>query len=101
MKYKFIISDAAQLDYEEIIYWYSDSSSLIAERFRQNLKKSVKYIVSMPFASQMIAPDVRQHIIHKFPYKVIYTVENNEIVVVAIVHQKRSPIVWENRITKH
>jgi len=40
----------------------------------------------------------RKYLIKRFPYKIIYLVENDKIIVLAVIHGKRSPNLIKNRI---
>jgi plasmid stabilization system protein ParE len=42
--------------------------------------------------------NVRAKSLKRFPYSVLYSVENNEIVVLAIAHQSRKPGCWRDRL---
>jgi len=40
----------------------------------------------------------RKHLIKRFPYKIIYLVEKERIIVLAVIHGKRSPNLIKERI---
>jgi plasmid stabilization system protein ParE len=40
----------------------------------------------------------RKHFIKRFPYKIIYLVENERIIVLAVIHGRRSPVLIKKRI---
>jgi len=35
---------------------------------------------------------------HKFPYKILYSVERDHLLVIAIAHQHRRPDYWIDRL---
>jgi len=41
---------------------------------------------------------IRKRPVHRFPYAVLYRVDPDEIVVVAVMHQRRRPDYWRSRI---
>jgi hypothetical protein len=44
--------------------------------------------------------DVRPRVLQRFPYSIIYLVERNEIVIVAVAHHKRRPGYWLDRLRR-
>jgi plasmid stabilization system protein ParE len=42
-------------------------------------------------------PQTRRVLVVRYPYQVVYRLEENEIVVVAIAHLKRRPGYWKHR----
>ena len=43
--------------------------------------------------------EVRQTLVHRFPYTVVYEVTANEVIIVAVVHVRRSQRVWRRRLS--
>ncbi len=41
--------------------------------------------------------EIRQHLLKRFPYSLIYEVTQAEIVVIAVAHHKRSSDFWIGR----
>jgi hypothetical protein len=41
--------------------------------------------------------DIKNFILHKFPYKILYSIETDYIYVIAIVHMHRRPQYWAER----
>mgnify|MGYP001586302467 CR=1 FL=1 len=41
---------------------------------------------------------MRKHLIKRFPYKIIYLVKEEKIIVLAVLHGKRSPDLLKKRI---
>jgi toxin ParE1/3/4 len=49
---------------------------------------------------RVIDEDVRRCITHVFPYGILYTIEQNLILIVAVMHFSREPDYWKHRIPK-
>ncbi len=45
-----------------------------------------------------VKKDIRKCIINKFPFNILYSVENDYILVIAIAHHHRNPDYWINKI---
>lgn len=43
--------------------------------------------------------EVRNYVLLRFPYRVVYTVDNADISIVAVAHLRRRPGYWHRRLT--
>ncbi len=43
--------------------------------------------------------DVRRYFLHKFPYKILYSIESDYIYIIAVAHCHRKPEYWIERIS--
>ncbi|MFT5114733.1 MAG: hypothetical protein ACI8P9_004073 [Parasphingorhabdus sp.] len=41
---------------------------------------------------------IRKCLLHKFPYKLLYSIELDHILILAVAHQHRKPGYWANRL---
>lgn len=70
----------------------------LGELFIDEINRCLKIIKINPLAYPVIKEDIRKAVVIKFPYSILYKVENEIIYVLAIMHQKRQPDYWINRI---
>lgn len=42
----------------------------------------------------VIEDDIRRRLVGRFPYSLLYRIDCNEVVVLAVMHQKRHPSYW-------
>ncbi|MDP2208100.1 MAG: type II toxin-antitoxin system RelE/ParE family toxin [Bacteroidota bacterium] len=54
-------------------------------------------IAEHPQAWSVERGDVRKCLLHKFPYKLLYSIEEDHIFVLAVAHQHRRPNYWVER----
>ena len=66
--------------------------------FKSIIYKALNRIIEFPQAYKKVKVDVRRCIIHKFPYNILYSIEDNTILIIAIAHQHRKPDYWLKRI---
>ena len=45
----------------------------------------------------MLDGDIRRALVKQFPYGVIYSEEQQEILIIAVMHLHRKPEYWRNR----
>ncbi|MBO0698748.1 MAG: type II toxin-antitoxin system RelE/ParE family toxin [Zavarzinella sp.] len=51
-----------------------------------------------PYLYGLVRGQVRAAPVHRYPYIAYYRVESDHTVIVTVVHERRSPRVWQRRI---
>lgn len=97
MRYRLLIRRQAKSDLRQAARWYEGQSSGLGREFVAEVETALNRIVENPLQYQTIYCEVRRTILHKFPYGVFYRIEQNDIVVFAIVHLHRDPASWQER----
>jgi plasmid stabilization system protein ParE len=88
---------AARQDFDESFDWYACRSSEAAERFSRAVDDALRRIAKTP--NQFAKVD-RRHLacpVTRFPFRIIYRIEADRILVVVVVHAKRRPFYWKGR----
>lgn len=44
--------------------------------------------------------DIRRFLVRRFPYGILYTIEADHILILAIMHLSREPGYWRHRVAK-
>ena len=58
----------------------------------------INFIKRNPDVHPIEYKETRKHFIKRFPYKIIYLVAGKKIVILAVIHGKRSPDLIKKRI---
>jgi len=87
-------SSFARSELEDAINFYELASTGLGITFKQEIRKSIRRIIDYPDAWSIERGDVRKCLLHKFPYKILYSIEPDHIFVIAIAHQHRKPDYW-------
>lgn len=96
MRYRF--APGARQEFIDAVQWYLvEAGSTIAEHFDWAVDRALRLLVAMPNLGTRSYPGVRVWALKDFPYSVVYRVDANEIVVIAIAHQSRAPAYWRSR----
>lgn len=98
MSYHLSLLTEAQLDLKEAYSWYLAHSQEIASEFIAGIGNRLLLIQDNPLAYPIIYKQVRRAIVRRFPYTILYLVEDDTITVIACFHSKRDPRRWQNRI---
>ena len=92
------IHELAFKEFEEAIQWYELQSAGLGKRFKNSVIEQIKKISKNPKWYLIEADNIYKSYIPKFPYKILYTIENNKIIVWAIAHMHREPWYWQTRM---
>lgn len=92
-----IFNELAGDELKDAVDFYNLELSGLGDNFKDEIKKSLKRIHDYPTAWPTITRDIRKYILHKFPYKILYSVEKDHIFIIAIAHQHRKPNYWVDR----
>lgn len=87
----------AELEFLEAINYYEDRERGLGYDFSIEVFNTIQNIVNYPTAWPIIEEDVRRCLVNRFPYGVIYSIEQDEIFILAVMHLRRHPDYWKKR----
>ena len=93
-----IIRPEAERDLQDAYQWYEAQSASLGEDFADSIEAGIRFIADFPLTSPVIHKNVRRLLVKRFPYVILYFVEADIAVVIAIFHCKRDPKVWKRRL---
>lgn len=95
MKVRFL--SLAEREVEDAFAWYEEQSVGLGREFLDELDRAVRRIATFPLAATVIELGLRRCLLSRFPYGLIYGVDEDTIVVLAVAHLHREPRYWINR----
>ncbi|XOV92685.1 MAG: type II toxin-antitoxin system RelE/ParE family toxin [Bacteroidota bacterium] len=78
MKYKYVLLERAQLEYEDAVRWYAERSISAAENLIKSVEYSLKLICDNPYRWKNEYQKFHELGIHKFPYQIIYFIDERK-----------------------
>jgi plasmid stabilization system protein ParE len=63
----------------------------LEDRFVRSLNDGLDGIEAHPFGYQVVYRNTRRVLLDKFPYSVYYLVQDESVIVLAVIHHKRNP----------
>ena len=94
ISYRFL--SPAEEEMTKMALYYETASSRLGSDFLDDLQRTVDRLCNFPQSGEFIDSHLRRTI--RFPFSIIYALEENEIVVVAVAHHGRRPGYWQSRI---
>lgn len=98
MKYNLIIRPEAEEDLVAAFSWYEDKRQGLGYDFLLQVEAGLKYVERLPKTHPASYKETRKHLIKRFPYKIIYIINRETVVVLAILHGKRSFELLKKRV---
>jgi toxin ParE1/3/4 len=87
----------ARRDFDESFDWYAGRDARAAARFAQAVDHALSKIGANPTSYASRDGVHRECPLGKYPFRIVYRVVEDRILVVAIAHAKRRPDYWRNR----
>ena len=97
------LASAADAELAEAAAWYlaqgleSEHGLDLAERFVDAVERGMSLIAERPQLHAEIEPGVRRAVLRDFPYSLVYAIEPDCVLVLAVMHHKRMPGYWRGR----
>lgn len=91
---KVIFAKIARQELDDASTYYEIEYQGLGQRFRDEVRDAAKRIAEYPEAWSIERGEVRKCLLHKFPYKILYSIEPDHIFIIAIAHQHRKPDYW-------
>jgi toxin ParE1/3/4 len=89
----------ALAEYEAAAAYYGQHDPDLQLRFVEAMEDAIARILDSPTRWRVIDEDIRRYVTHVFPYGILYTIEPNFVLIVAVMHFSREPGYWKERIS--
>jgi plasmid stabilization system protein ParE len=96
MRYEF--HPEALEEYDDAGRYYARQQSGLDLRFIICVEEAIELIREDPFRWRFIDEDIRRCLTRVFPYGILYTIETEFILIIAVAHCSREPGYWKHRV---
>jgi ParE toxin of type II toxin-antitoxin system, parDE len=90
----------AQAEFDEAMARYRSAMPGLDEAFRADVIAKLEQIAIHTRSSPELAPDIRRAPLRRFPFLLVYTFADGDIIVLAGAHMRRRPRRWRDRLAK-
>jgi len=95
-----IFLSPAKDELTEAITYYNGQSEGLGYEFAAEIKKTLERIVQYPSAWFKLSSRTHRCRTNRFPYGVIYQIQKETILILAVMHLSREPETWKSRLQK-
>ena len=85
-------------EYREATLHYAERDPLLALRFVEVVEEAIGRILESPELWRVLEEDVHRCLTRVFPYGILYTIEPNSILIVAVMHCSREPVTGRQEL---
>jgi len=87
----------ARLDILAAKEWYEDRARGMGHEFVRAVDAAASGITRFPLAFPRVHGDIRKAVLRRFPYSLLFLVEEEDIVVLGCFHHRQDPHTWTDR----
>ncbi len=98
MKPRLIIRPEAEAELVEAFDWYERRVPGLGADFLSAVDAALDAILSNPPQHPAVYRTIRRALTPRFPYQVLFVVEQEAVVVIAVFHGARDPRTWQDRL---
>ena len=77
--------------------WYEGKSRGLGRRFRLAVDVLAGRMSASPVQFPVVYRNVRRALLRRFPYSLLFVVEEKTVLVIACFHASRDPVQWQMR----
>ena len=92
--------EIAEIELDEAIHWYSAQAPGLGDAFLIEVLSAADRIARFPEAWHPLGDDVRRWRLSRFPYGLIYTIDEGDVLVLAVAHLHRRLDYWRDHLQR-
>ena len=81
----------------ESIEYYEQCDPGLGCDFSIEVYSAIQTIIAYPNAWPVLEDDIRRFLTNRFPFGILYSIEENEIYILAVMNLHRDPDYWKHR----
>lgn len=91
------LTPEAELDLIQAIRWYDERGQKLGDDFLRCVYRCIASLERNPQSYPTVDGQTRRALVRRFPFQILYEIENEEIIIYAVYHSARDPEVWKRR----
>ncbi len=95
----YVFHPEADVEYLAALEYHKNIDSELGARLFEEIERLITEVCRQPDRFFQFSPPARRALSPEFPYSVVYLDEPDRIWIVAIMHAKRFPGYWRERLT--
>ncbi len=90
----------AEIEFTKAIDYYEDHQRELGFDFSIEINKTIHRIIANPESWTLVSRSIRRALVHRFPFGVLYhyNPDSDHTFIVAVMHLRREPDYWKQRL---
>ncbi len=94
---KILFHFEAEKEFLDAINYYNERSKGLGLEFAKEVYSTIERIKAFPNAWSKLSKNTRRCLLNRFPYGIVYSIKDDEIIILAVMQLNRKPDYWKNR----
>ena len=95
---KVVFHPDAEAEFQEAIEYYEERQENLGHDFALEIHSAIQRALDFPETWPTLRGEVRRSLVHRFPFGILYAIEEKGIFVVAVMHLHKQSDYWVDRI---
>lgn len=95
---KWAFHPEARIEYIEAARFYAAARPGLGAEFSREVERVIAQICEAPLRGRIVGGGLRRCLTRRFPYALLYAVEKDCILIIAVMHGSRKPGYWRKRV---
>jgi len=92
-----VVNPEAEADLEQARAWYEAQRTGLGDEFLGCVREVLDRVRLSPRLYGTVFQELRLALARRFPYAVIYRIDDDQITIIAVYHTRRDPKGWKSR----
>ena len=94
----FVFHPEAEAEFNKAIDYYEEVEPGLGFDFAVEVHSAIRRSVAFPKAWPVIDVEIRRCLVRRFPFGILYSVEDKGIYITAVMNLHRKPEYWKHRM---
>jgi plasmid stabilization system protein ParE len=94
----YVFHPLAESELLDAVRYYEERRKGVGRSFLVEIRRCIQLVLRNPQIGTMLGDDVRRKPLRRFPYSLLYAQDSSTITILAVMHQKRRPDYWRDRL---
>lgn len=93
---KIVVAQAAQDELLSAVRFYAEKGGTgLADALILEFERATRLLVAQPLMGAPYVAGTRRIVLRRFPYNLVYDVQEDGLRIIAVAHQRRKPGYWQ------
>lgn len=92
--FSFRVNRTAAFELANSKSFYNKRQKGLGDAFEKVVLSQLEDILNNPFTNPTVKNKIRKVVLKRFPFVVLYEIENDVIIILHVFHTSRNPIYW-------